>query len=34
MQKENDRKDYRERVNGVLGDIEKNMMNRNRMFQS
>lgn len=34
MQKENDSKDYRERVNGVLGDIEKNMMNRNRMFQS
>jgi hypothetical protein len=34
IEKENTRKDYRERVNGVLGEIEKNIMNRSRMFQS
>lgn len=34
IDKENTKKDYRERVNGVLGEIEKNIMNRSRIFQS
>ena len=34
MEKENEKKDYRERVNGVLGEIEKNILNRSRLFNS